>query len=296
MLNKAPIFINGFQRSGTNILLNLIASHPDVCILDGETHQVFMGREKRPIRKWLNRICYIPLLLGTRRHLFGLKAQAPTLIPSKIMQRYIDFLFFANKLTAARENPQIGRGTNYLNRLRRARLLGKNVNGVVFATPLLAQMYPDATFIGMVRNGLALSEGFKRRGKDVDECGDLYQKVCQQMLSDAQSMDNYMIIRFEDLLQEPIKIVRHIYTLANLEMPTNLRVRLQSKLAMNPDGTRDYMLGASAPKELHWMELAEVTNLLRQEINANQIAQLNQEDKNRFLARARSAMQQFNYL
>ena len=44
MLNQAPIFVNGCSRSGTNLLVNLMASHPDVCLI-GETHHAFKGHK-----------------------------------------------------------------------------------------------------------------------------------------------------------------------------------------------------------------------------------------------------------
>ena len=44
-------------------------------------------------------------------------------------------------------------------------MLSKNGTGTVFATDLLAKMYPDATFIALIRNGLAICEGFTRRGE-----------------------------------------------------------------------------------------------------------------------------------
>ena len=51
MLNKRPIFIIGFARGGTNIILNLLRSHPDVCSPRGETDQVFRGKGRFPLIK-----------------------------------------------------------------------------------------------------------------------------------------------------------------------------------------------------------------------------------------------------
>ena len=42
MKNKQPIFIAGLMLSGTNILLNLLRSHPYVCSPRGETFEVFI--------------------------------------------------------------------------------------------------------------------------------------------------------------------------------------------------------------------------------------------------------------
>ena len=42
MLNRKPIFINGFSSGGTTILTNVLASHPDVCTVS-EIHHLFKG-------------------------------------------------------------------------------------------------------------------------------------------------------------------------------------------------------------------------------------------------------------
>ena len=42
METETPIFVTGFSRGGTTILMNLLASHPDVCTV-GEIHQIFKG-------------------------------------------------------------------------------------------------------------------------------------------------------------------------------------------------------------------------------------------------------------
>ena len=55
MLIKRPIFINGFQRGGTNILQQLFASNPRVRGLGVEVHELFYGRDAQPVQKWLRR-------------------------------------------------------------------------------------------------------------------------------------------------------------------------------------------------------------------------------------------------
>ena len=70
MLNHKPIFINGFQRGGTNILVNLIASSHEVALLGGETHEVFYGRDSQPFLKWIQRGAALPLILASGQHTF----------------------------------------------------------------------------------------------------------------------------------------------------------------------------------------------------------------------------------
>ena len=44
-----------------------------------------------------------------------------------------------------------------------SRLVIKNNNGLVYCTELFFDMYPDATFIALIRNPIALYESHKRR-------------------------------------------------------------------------------------------------------------------------------------
>jgi hypothetical protein len=76
MLNRAPIFVNGFQRGGTNILINLIASHRDIGLLSVETHQVFWGKPSENVMKWVHRFFYFPVMAVEKdreRHWFTLE-------------------------------------------------------------------------------------------------------------------------------------------------------------------------------------------------------------------------------
>ncbi len=296
MLNKNPIFINGFQRGGTNILLNLLGSHPDVCFIDGETHQVFTGRASQPVKRWFNKLAYAPVLIAAREHIFSIKRQIEPRPPSSLALRYIDGLLYLSKLTAARYNQQADGSTKSRAELAASRLLGKNVNGVVFTSRLLHSMYPDATFIGLVRNGLALCEGFVRRGMAAAEFGRLYQNVCDQMRRDAARLPRYQIIRFEDLLADPTAVITAVYDLARLDKQAVNQFRLQSKASMDKDGVRRNTFGGQQHKALNWFQLNELNSVFRRDVNDNQIARISEGDKRLFLAQAQAAMAHFGYL
>ena len=51
-----PVFITGCGRSGTTLLLSLLASHPDVYAIPYETRTYL--RRKRHKRKWINKILF----------------------------------------------------------------------------------------------------------------------------------------------------------------------------------------------------------------------------------------------
>ena len=40
---------------------------------------------------------------------------------------------------------------------------------------------------------------------------DFYKKMIEKMKIDEESIDNYHIIRFEDIIDDPIKIIKTIY-------------------------------------------------------------------------------------
>ena len=73
-LSKAPIFINGFGSGGSNILVNLLLSHPEVCSPSGETQNVFRGgsRIESLARSVYKRVFYhIPITVMSDRAMFN---------------------------------------------------------------------------------------------------------------------------------------------------------------------------------------------------------------------------------
>ena len=295
MFNKAPIFVNGFQRGGTNIVMNLIASHPEVSLLGGETHEVFHGKHSEPLKKWLRRGVYFPLLATARQDIFRIHATYERNNLPHICLRYMDLVFYLNKMTAPGNFQQSNGHKIGKTEIARKRLLAKNVNGVVFATPIFARMYPDATFIGLVRNGLALSEGFLRRGWTAEEFGLLYENVCQKMIHDSTVFPNYKIVRFEDLLTDPVKVLKQIYEHSRLDVNQVSKFKLQAKPSMDKDGKRRYTFGGEVNRERHWFPLNEIPSCLRRDVNENQIAQLTDENRRLFLNGARASMEFFGY-
>lgn len=296
MLNKQPIFINGFQRGGTNILMQLISSHPQVRLLGAEIHEIFYGRETQPLQKWLRRLTYSPVLLTTRQHTFWpyrFYARRPLSTP---IRHYVDLLFYLNKQAAPDTHFSAnGNDRPTWSEKGNTRIACKCVNGVVLATPLFAQMYPDATFVGLVRNGLAVCEGFVRRGWDARRFGRMYQTICTRMLADANQLDAYHIIRFEDLMADPASTVAEIYNLADLDITMTQKFKLQAKKSMGQNGQRTYTFG-SREKAVEWYQLHELSQYLRQDVNDNQISRLSPADKSAFLDEAEVVMCALGYL
>jgi len=296
MLNRAPIFVNGFSFGGTNMIVNLLASHPDVCWLSGETHEVFYSKPRKKADKWIRRFFYLPVQISAGRHVFSRECIDERGQIPKLMMRYIDLLFYIDKLTTDRNDYKFENVRYNRKEVKKSRFLAKNVNGVVLASRQFAKMYPDATFFSLVRNGLALCEGYVRRGWAAEDAGKMYETVCQQMINDSGTLPNCHLVRFEDLVADPAGFMKKIYGLAGLDAGKVDKVRLQAKRSMNKDGTRSYTFGGSKDRETHWFSMEELAGYVRDDVNQNQIEQLGKQNREIFLRQAKSSMEKLEYL
>ena len=68
----------------------------------------------------------------------------------------------------------------------------------------LQKVFPNACFIGLVRNGYAVSEGIRRKAKQpLDSGARHWSAVNRLMLNTAGGLDNYLEVRYEELAEQP---------------------------------------------------------------------------------------------
>jgi hypothetical protein len=289
------IFVNGFQRGGTNILVNLIASHPEVGWVT-ETHQIFYGNKgSSPIDKWGKRMLYAPVVLATRQHIFWINKLDERKPLSKPFASYVDWRMKSSAKEKINKNYANVNQTNGRDRAKVVPLF-KNVNGVVLASDLFSNIYPKSRFIGLVRDGLALCEGFIRRGWTAERFGKMYARVCNQMIEDANRMPDYHLMRFEDILVDPKTAIEEAYGWLGLDVLPGMKYRLQSKRSMDKNGQRSYLFGGNKDREVFWFSMEELKVRLRPDVNQNQIAQLSEQDKEICLNFVREPMEYLGYL
>jgi hypothetical protein len=311
MLNKQPVFIVAFARGGSNLLLNLLLSHPDLCIPRGELHQVFKGKraqlfkgiktpDKEPLLDFIiKNINYLPIIFLEKRDVFNKNHQhtiSHSLKP--ITRKLIDRILFLEKLKAINpgENLYKTEGILYTHdEIRTSRLLCKNLDGLAFLSQELARIYPDATFIALVRNGLAICEGKIRRGQDPAVVAKQYHTVCQQMITDSKVIDNYHIYRYEDLVNNPQHTCSKIFEQAKLDPEKIIKVRLQTKPVIDSSGTHHLPKGTTF-KALTWYEKDKFHKHLHPQANKNQINNLSHENKKKILDNCRESLHYFNYI
>jgi len=291
---KKPIFINGFQRGGTNIFVNLIASHPQVSTVGKEMHEVFYGVGRAPLSKIFSRLINAPLLLGSN-DFYKISNYEPRKSLPSWMMKYSDLQLNLNKIFAT-ENYRKAGGQRYtLWEVYGTRIVVKNVNGAVLISKEFEKYYPDAVFISVLRNGLALCEGFVRRGWTARDFGLLYQTVSDAMLEFSANQSKHLIVKFEELLENPQEMLENIYRHCGLPINQLAHFRMHAKASMNEDGHREFKLGIKDRQEI-WLERPEINSFFRKEVNQHQIKRLTPSDRDKFLEIANNAMEKWGYL
>lgn len=214
LLNRKPIFIVGLSRGGTSIMLHILRSHPDVCSPRGETNQVFYGKPDESIFGRIPKILrYVPIMLRQREHVFSPHSCRERRPLSARSMEIIDRILFFDKLLATDDTQNRYRAEgieNTQDEIRESRILCKSIDGMAFTTPLFASMYPDATFFGLVRNGLAVCEGHIRRGSTATSYGRLYANVCGQIIADTNRLPNFHLIRYEELTLNTLDTIEQV--------------------------------------------------------------------------------------
>lgn len=293
-LNRAPVFLNGFARGGSNLVLNLLQSHPDLCVPAGELHEVFKGKPlgDSPLTLRLRRLFLDrPLRLATGMDFFNPEVLADRPVPRPAAQAFIDHVLFHARRRANLpfENAHLSRAE-----IDRARLLGKNLDGLILAGGALRAIFPDSTFFGLVRHGLALCEGRMRRGMTARAFGARYRMLVERMLDDATRFERCHVVRFEEVLADPRGSMDRLQRAAGLDPARVARVRLQVKARTGADGVRRLPDG-KADREVVWCELDDFARHFDPAIDGNQIRKLAPSDAREFMAEASPVMTRLGY-
>ncbi|MEM8960866.1 MAG: sulfotransferase [Acidobacteriota bacterium] len=277
-LEKAPIFLNCLSRGGSNLFWNLFLTHPDVCSPILETLEIFRAGLRRPtLTGWR-----LALLAGQPR-LFDswwLAARKP--IPERA-KRFLDQTLHARKLDTVDDTEMRFKApeTTYDRaEVASSRLCAKNNNGLAFLSDILFDLYPDAVCFALVRDPVALYESHKRRGisKTPEAFAHFFNTLTMRHRHDSERFARYHLVRFEDLLADPITFVDDVYRKAELDGDKVERIRLKSKTHFRRDGS----YGADRQKGAHyWLTKDEVVSFLEPQINQLQASKLDHAERAR---------------
>ncbi|MBT3960801.1 MAG: hypothetical protein HOE96_02895 [Candidatus Marinimicrobia bacterium] len=293
MLNTSPIVLNCFSRGGSNILWNYFLSHPDVCHPIEETLQIFSTSIKVPRSEGF-KVAWME-----KRFLFNQWNFNNRMPVSSKTAKYIDDVLYKRKLGNLFDQDMKYKLENKLytkNEVEKSRLVLKNNNGLTFCSNLFLKIFPDTTFIGLVRHPIALYESHKRRKTPVAESlntfTNYYKKMVEKMLNDKESIPNYHIIKFEELLTSPIESIKKLYGWAQLEFSMIRKIRLKAKPSMNEDGVH---LTPLKENKHYWFSFVELGEYLDTDVNKHQVSRLEQIEKESLIKSLREVMPKIGY-
>lgn len=281
MINKRPIFLNCFSRGGSNILWNIFLSHPDVCSPIQETLQIFGAGLTHAT--WEG---YLVALLSGQPRLFNQWHLQPPRPISRSVGRLIDSTLHKHKMKSVND-PDMGykdeKQRYTVTEVAQTRLVAKNNNGLVFLSDLFCTLYPDATFVALVRHPLALYESHRRRRitHSPAEFAHFYNAIAGRMLADAARLDGYHIVRFEDLVSEPISWTKTLCAWAGLDFDKIEKLRFKAKAHMQANGrhTTSFTTGRH-----YWFALDEVHTILDPGVNSYQMSRVETTEQEQLLS------------
>lgn len=269
MKNKKVIILCGFAHGGTNILWNIIQSHPLICTPIYETGEIFR-----------------------RSQLLKLLANFPSLLFSRTI---IDRKLFALKMETLNHPDNRYKTEQELYKAEEVKnsiICLKSVNIDIYLTEVLVKTYPELYFIGLARDGYALCDGYLRRGHTISEVTSLYLDISRQMRNLSHKVKSFKLIKLEDALERPFQVAEEIFDFLNVTFSPE-KLRLKSKKIISLDGSHATQFGEENKK--YWFSRAEISKVLNTDIDSCQKQRVSEDLLLEFQLKAASALDFFGY-
>jgi hypothetical protein len=108
------------------------------------------------------------------------------------------------------------------------RMLVKVMNYNLLFAPDLHALYPDAVFVGLIRDAVAVAEGHIARGASVPEAAEAWAFAAGRLI-ELEATLPLRVWRFEDLIADTADVAKAIYSFADLDPFAARGVCLQDK-------------------------------------------------------------------
>lgn len=280
-LSGRVVILNGMQRGGTNIVWNLLQSHPALVSPVYETGQVifplWMGRGR------LGRLARTGFRLAVRAR-----------IPAALAQ--VDAALHRYKLcTLEHEDNRYKSPCEIYRRseIEASVLVTKSLGDDVVLTPALADYFPDSRCISVVRNGLAVAEGWIRRGATPGHAAAAYVRFTREVFCQERVLPRHLVVKFEDCLADPVGQLQRMCRFIGVDSAEIGKIRLKAKSVVDAAGNHRTAFGEEGRKI--WIDAAEVRSYLDSSVTENQVRRLPGEVRDEVVAIAGDAMRHLGY-
>ncbi len=209
-MSTAPVFVTGYQRSGTTLLGNLLDRHPELAIF---VESFFLP--KYYYARWL----YAPLSRG------GNAVRLARAIAAE-ESAALNGLEVDEEAVSALEDPTLASVVDTLMRgwaaSRGKSRWGDKSPGYLTKLPLLRRMFPEAKFVNIIRDGRDVFLSVKRLGWEDDPAMVALQwasaigKARAFGASPGRSTC-YLEVRYEELIQDPEAVLPAVFEFVGVE-------------------------------------------------------------------------------
>lgn len=210
---------------------------------------------------------------------------------------YIDQVLFEHKLNTLNDAEMKFKAEGKLytrSEVEQSRIVLKNNNGLTFLSDAFSDMYPDAIFVSLVRNPVALYESHKRRGlaKNVEQFSGFYNTLCQRILDDSKRLPSYRILKFETMIGDPKQTIQDLYSHADLDMKQVSQFRFKAKRFVHSDGKHRTEFER---RKHYWFDIDNLHEILEPKVNEYQNQLLSDEEIEEVLNRTGNITTKLGY-
>ncbi len=299
LTTTGPIFILGLQRGGTNQPLNIFRSHPATYWPQGEFHEPFRPRRsewrRNPVGSAMKCLRYAPIY-ATRGDVLNLDAPLDDPRPlrgfaGRALRAGLANSSRANAGKIASYKAMLRDGGFYLDDTAPDRMVVKVMNYNVGLVPDLMELYPDARFVGIIRDGRGVCEGQMARESSVEQATALYNQFGRWLIEYEAAGMPVRTWRFEDLLSDPWTTSLEMYDFCDLDADRTLGVMLQDKHRIMD--ARDRITGIAKHDRLYLF--SEMARHMRADANSTSLARLRTGDRSVIESRCGEVLRHFGY-
>lgn len=289
MKHRKAVVISGIQRGGTGVAWNILQSHPQLCSPILETGEILFGGHleskisrralTNPLR-WLyldSNIFHKPVI---GKFLFNIMDNWLYLVKLRNYNHYQNGTKFDNVLYTKDE-------------VKKTYICLKSVNYDVYLNYIFNKYYNESYFIGLIRNGYAVCNGWVRRGQSAKEAGIMYDTLGRINIRNRKENNKYTTIKFEDILSDPFGIAEKLFKFCELDPVSLDKLRLKSTKTVAADGAHTTSYGKEQSK--YWFDRNQIFDLLDTSINKKQTSFLKEKDISDFEKEAGYVLDYYNY-
>lgn len=284
-VNRQIVLVSGFARGGTNIVWNLICSHPGILTTGYELNEIYGPRRTK-----------LPLIWK-----FAIEAFAvPELTPPPIVRKYMSsrIVEFAQQCKGNDWGLWKSKDEKYDEyELRYLPICTKSVsswprdglysllkrNFSLKYNKALRNIFPDLRIVYVVRDPEAMCNGWMRRGCSPMLAGRWYRIIAKRMLEELREhRESIVLVNFSDVVNKPLLVAEYLHAFCGLEPHSLKEYRLKSKRVLNDDGSHLPIQGNV--DDMNWILSGDVSAFLNPKVDSTQKAMLSEEERSQFFS------------